>query len=271
MNTAIQIVGALALLGLVSFCGIVILHGLRITMKTILQVAGSLALLALATLCGILAFESWHIGHQVQLAVGSGQTAADRLTAVLGEPSRAPGGATISQVLFAARGALAGVESTARGIPGESAAWRAGILEELARYRGEVHTVAAASAGALNQAEATAARFAELPASVRPVFASTDELLQQSSSTVAMMRPQALGLVAAGKVTLGEWAQLSRRIDASAPQFIGDFGLFTRHVAGMAADGHSLTSKFTAPRSTKAKIWDGIKTAVFMASRFTPW
>ncbi len=109
-----------------------------------------------------------------------------------------------------------------------------------------------------------------LRADLRPVLASTDELLAQTSGTVAVLRPQLLGLSAAGKVTLGEWAQLSKRVDAAAPAFLADWARLTNHTAGIAGDAHTFTSKFVAPRSWKARLWDGFKTAAYVAGRVTP-
>ena len=52
---------------------------------------------------------------------------------------------------------------------------------------------------------------------VKPVLAESQEVLAQVSSAVAMIRPQALGLIAAAKVTAGETAQAARRFDAALP------------------------------------------------------
>lgn len=55
---------------------------------------------------------------------------------------------------------------------------------------------------------------------MRPVFAEAHETLSQASGTIAVLRPQALGLMAASKVTAGESAQAARRFDAALPQFL---------------------------------------------------
>ncbi len=58
-----------------------------------------------------------------------------------------------------------------------------------------------------------------LRADLKPVLASTDELLMQASGTVAVVRPQLLGLSAAAKVTMGDMAQMSRTANRAFPEF----------------------------------------------------
>ncbi len=69
----------------------------------------------------------------------------------------------------------------------------------------------------LARADRALATVENLRADLRPVLADADELLQQTSGTVAVLRPQTLGLIAATKRAAGETAQAARRVDAALP------------------------------------------------------
>lgn len=72
----------------------------------------------------------------------------------------------------------------------------------------------------LDAANRSLAEVAKLRGDVRPVLNSADELLQQSSGTVAVLRPQLLGLIAATKVTAGEAAQASKTFNERFPHIV---------------------------------------------------
>jgi len=102
------------------------------------------------------------------------------------------------------------------------------------------------------------------------VLAEAQETLAQASGTISVIRPQALGLIAAAKVTAGETAQAARRIDGALPQFLITWDRLGTHSAGIAQDAHTFTSKFVAPRTFRQKFWDGIKTGAYVAGRVLP-
>ena len=100
----------------------------------------------------------------------------------------------------------------------ESLAWRTTADSRVASIQADTKSQAS---DAVARADA---RLAEVTGAVRgfrddvrPVLAETQETLAQASGTVAVLRPQALGLIAASKVTAGETAQAMRRIDAALP------------------------------------------------------
>ena len=53
---------------------------------------------------------------------------------------------------------------------------------------------------------------------IRPVVDNANETLAQTNSTIALIRPQAVGLLAGWKVTGGEFAQMARRFDSALPE-----------------------------------------------------
>lgn len=69
---------------------------------------------------------------------------------------------------------------------------------------------------------------------LRPVFDQAQETLSQASGTIAVLRPQTLGLIAATKVTMGNAAQASIAFNAALPEFIGigrQFGQSSNRIA----------------------------------------
>lgn len=135
----------------------------------------------------------------------------------------------------------------------ESAAWRDMVDRRLAAFeRTADGRLAAIQADARAQIQAAVARADErigeavleirgVRADLKPVIASTDELLMQSSSTVAVVRPQLLGLMAAAKVTAGETATAMRDIRRATPEFIRTAQQFGHDSSSVAANLNRLT------------------------------
>lgn len=119
-----------------------------------------------------------------------------------------------------------------------------------------------------SRAKEATGSIAGLRADLKPVLASTDELLMQSSGAVAVIRPQALGLIAAAKVTAGETAQTMRTVRDAAPEIAGSAIGVGKSVDGIAADVHTMTSDFVKPKTfwQKFKMW--AETAGKVAARF---
>ncbi len=135
----------------------------------------------------------------------------------------------------------------------ESASWRAMLNQRLASIeRTADGRLATIQEDARSQIQAAVARADErigeglleirgLRADVKPVLASTDEFLLQSSGTVAVVRPQILGLFAAAKVTAGETATTMREFRRATPEFIGTAQQFGHDASSVAANLNRLT------------------------------
>lgn len=85
---------------------------------------------------------------------------------------------------------------------------------------GDLQTTAQRATQTLASADMTLIELGHLRADVKPVLASVDETLMQTSSTVAVLRPQLLGLTAAGKTMAGTSASAARQFEQSLPQFL---------------------------------------------------
>jgi phage-related minor tail protein len=148
-------------------------------------------------------------------------------------------------LLLSIRAAVVGMpsmfDSYARVLLAEARGTRAGVVAEVRTGREDLarraeRQIAAARADAvstvkeslkvadrrigdtLDRVDAGIAEVRGIRGDLRPVLGSADETLQQASGTLAVIRPQALGLIAAAKVTFGEAAQAARRVDAALPR-----------------------------------------------------
>lgn len=135
--------------------------------------------------------------------------------------------ATIAREMDATRAALRAETEALRGdLAGQVAAVRGDLRAESAAWRIDTVTTAqwitdATDARLASIEETLAAKVTEsvagIRADVRPVLAEAHEALSQTSGTIAVLRPQALGLIAAAKVTAGDTAQTMRAIKAETP------------------------------------------------------
>lgn len=80
--------------------------------------------------------------------------------------------------------------------------------------------VAAEATATLRKGQEAMVELGRIRGDLRPVLASTDELLAQTSGTVAVVRPQLLGLAAAGKMAFGSTADAARQVDRALPEFL---------------------------------------------------
>ncbi len=179
-------------------------------MKTALYISATAALVAIAVLTGILAYNAAvmpsRVGRDLQRRADAAQATLD---AARGDLARTAADLVdrVKSIERTADRRLASLQNTADA--------RLAFFGEIADYHLEVLTQKADKRIGEGIAE-----LGKLRADLKPVLASTDELLAQSSGTVAVLRPQLLGLAAAGKVTLGESAQAARRFDATLPRFL---------------------------------------------------
>jgi ElaB/YqjD/DUF883 family membrane-anchored ribosome-binding protein len=97
---------------------------------------------------------------------------------------------------------------------------------------------------------------------LKPVLADADETLQQASGTIAVIRPQALGLIAASKVTAGETAQAARRIDTVLPEYLGLGAKIGANIDGVSTDVHTFTTRFVAPKPWYRRVWSAVVTGL---------
>lgn len=219
-----------------------------------------LACLLLASLTAAavpLAWVLWESRADLRGAIAGARLAADRTTALIGEPdSGAP--VTLARLVATADGTVLLV----RPVLEESAATVRVARQPLQAAAETIHAVRPVL-GAAQQAiertgpllDATTAAVAEagqVREDLRPVLADVDELVQQASSTVALIRPQALGLTAAAKVTAGHSAQIAREGAKVAPQV-------AENAAAITKDVRTVTKRMASPWGVVVNVLRKIK------------
>ncbi len=200
-------------------------------MRTALCLSGVAALLAVACLAGILAFQARSLPERVAQDLTERGDALEAEIAAGREDLKATQDGLLAwaqdtSALLDRR--LASLERTADA--------RLASMERLAGERIEVLTTRAD----VRMGEGIA-EIGKLRADLKPVLATTDELLTQSSSAVAVLRPQALKLMAASGRAMGETAQAAVRFDAALPRFIAIGERFAESSAGAAQNVERIT------------------------------
>jgi hypothetical protein len=81
-------------------------------------------------------------------------------------------------------------------------------------------------------------------------------------------------LIGSATVATTQTAQTMQSVRVAVPgflatgqQFAEQFRLTSIQFTGIATDAHTFTSKFTAPRTTSQKIWEGVKLGALTAAR----
>jgi len=120
----------------------------------------------------------------------------------------------------------------------------------------------------LDKANASIAEVAKVREDLRPVLGEAQETLNQTSGTIAVLRPQALGLMAATKVTMGTVAQTMRTVKDATPKLADATVQTGQNVAGITKDFHTFTSEFVKPQPWYKKLYTGAKDGLLIGSRF---
>jgi len=162
-------------------------------------------------------------------------------------------------------------------LPGEVAATRAALLDEVRKARQDVMARSERQVAALRQdvmAQADAVRAAadrrvgdslsrvdaaidiadSLRREIEPVLAAAQATLHDTDRTVADLHPQLLGLVAASKVTAGETAQTMRDFRGAVPDFIAQGQRITANVDTATSEFSGVATNLN--RLTKPRWYD---------------
>lgn len=189
-----------------------------------------------AALCACLCYGVVRVSRAAADALAAWGAAPEAALELAGQESREyrraaliVAGAAIVAADFRTAEALMLADQTRQDLSRQVAHLRVDARDEISSLRADLRPVLAAGVHGIEE-------LGRLRSDVKPVLASADELLQQSSSTVALIRPQALGLMAAAKVTAGETARAARRIDAALPAIVASVDLFARESAQTAVE-----------------------------------
>ena len=162
-------------------------------------------------------------------------------------------------------------------LPGEVAATRAALLDEVRKARQDVMARSERQVAALRQdvmAQADSVRAAadrrvgdslsrvdaaldiadSLRREMEPVLAAAQATLHDTDRTVADLHPQLLGLVAASKVTAGETAQTMRDFRGAVPDFIAQGQRITANVDTATSEFSGVATNLN--RLTKPRWYD---------------
>jgi methyl-accepting chemotaxis protein len=160
----------------------------------------------------------------------------------------------VAQIAVTRADLLAEIDKQASAIRKDAtaqvSALRTDTLALLDKRTGELLTMADSRA-----TEATGA-LARLEQDVVPIAADTD-------ATVALLRPQALGLLAAAKVTVGETAQTMRTVRDAAPELTRSAQRVGDSAAGIAADVQREADSIVRPKHW----WEKILGPVYIVAR----
>jgi len=80
------------------------------------------------------------------------------------------------------------------------------------------------------------------------------------------LAPRAAGTARALELAAGDFSTTAKLF----PEFLKTAQKTDTNLAGVTADFHTFTSKFVGPTTWKAKVWEGVKTGGYIASRWLP-
>lgn len=107
-----------------------------------------------------------------------------------------------------------------------------------------------------------------------PVLANSAALVKDAQDSLDDLYPDLKAGVESGTVAATQTAYAMDAIRAAVPGYLAsgqqiadNFKLITVNFAGVTADAHTLTSRIVAPKTTKQKIWEGVKLTTYFAGR----
>lgn len=103
-----------------------------------------------------------------------------------------------------------------------------------------------------------------------PVLRQSAALVKDAQDTLDDAYPDVRGLLESSTVAATQAAQTAQTIRAAAPELVQSAQETSKQVAGITADVHKFTTKFTGPSSWKSKLWEGIKTGAYVGARVIP-
>jgi len=116
-------------------------------------------------------------------------------------------------------------------------------------------------AGSFDVAAQSLTKVAGMRDDIKPTVDAVNQL------SPALMR-NALGTVAAVKITAGETAQTMKTVRDAAPAMTKAVAEGTQHLNGIAADAHAVADRITKPQRWYQKLWSEVKTAAMIGAHF---
>ncbi len=113
-----------------------------------------------------------------------------------------------------------------------------------------------------------------LRSDLKPILANTARITARTDEAAAVLfqrdalPAQALGLIAAAKVTAGETAQTIRTVRDAAPKLAVSAESVGSSAAGIARDTHSITASLAKPKNFWGKVGVWLETAGKIGARF---
>jgi hypothetical protein len=165
--------------------------------------------------------------------------------------------------------ALAAVADTAERLNSEIAAARRDVLASAnAQINATRRDLLAEVQATLARADRAVAVWEQLREEVRPLVADADQTLLAAHASIVQIRPEALGLVAAAKVTAGETAQTMRTVRDAAPSLAQSVESVSTSAAGIAGDVKRAADAATRPKRWWEKVLGPVYTAAKLITLF---